>query len=763
MLSKPQTPDDRVTLLRDVSVIAGAFLVVVVSLTAVTGLSMRMQSAVRAYVNGEGLWSKGQKDALHALVRYADHGDEADWAQFEAEIAVPLGDHAARLELEKPRPDREVVRRGFVAGRNDPRDVDDMAMLFRNYRHTAVMSRAIAIWTRGDEEIAEQVRLATALRREITSGHPRPQAVRDILDELDALNVRVSALERDFSSTLGAGARWVRGLFALLSWIAAGLLMLIATSFSWIMLGRMRRADLALRDSEQRYRTLVDNLREVIFQTDAHLRWTFLNPAWQEITGRDVEACLEQPLIDHVHPEDRDAARLAFASLLGRERDDCRFELRFLTKDGSVRWMQAHARLVPGDGGVPAGLAGSLVDITERHAAEEALRASEEQLRQSQKMEAIGQLAGGIAHDFNNLLTGILGYGSQLVKGLPEGHVQRAEAEEIVHAAEAAAGLTRQLLAFSRRQLLAPQVLDLNGVVGGMQGMLRRVIGEDIHLVTVQGQDLGHVRADRGQIEQVILNLAVNARDAMPQGGDLVLETANVDLDAAYAQERPPLVPGAYVRLTVRDTGVGMEEDTARRAFEPFFTTKAMGQGTGLGLSTVHGIVLQSGGHIEIQTARGTGTAIRIDLPRVNQAVTTEAHDAPAPHETRGTETVLLAEDEPVVRRLAGDTLRGLGYTVLESRDGVEAVQVAADHLGPIHLLVMDVVMPRLGGPIAASRIAAMRPRVRVLFITGYANDALGTEGTLDPHDAVLHKPFTSEALALKVRDVLARPVAERA
>jgi CheY-like chemotaxis protein len=213
----------------------------------------------------------------------------------------------------------------------------------------------------------------------------------------------------------------------------------------------------------------------------------------------------------------------------------------------------------------------------------------------------------------------------------------------------------------------------------------------------------------------------------------------------------------------VRDTGIGMDEDTARRAFEPFFTTKAMGQGTGLGLSTVHGIVLQSGGHIEIQTARGSGTAIRIDLPRVSQAVAAESHDASRPHEMRGTETVLLAEDEPVVRRLAGDTLRGLGYTVLESRDGVEAVQVAADHLGPIHLLVTDVVMPRLGGPIAASRIAAMRPRVRVLFITGYANDALGTQGTLDPHDAVLHKPFTSEALALKVRDVLARPVAERA
>src|SRR5689334_513772 len=219
MLSKPQTPDDRVTLLRDVSVIAGTFLVVVVSLTAVTGLSMRMQSAVRAYVNGEGLWSKGQKDALHSLVRYAGSGDEADWKRFEAEIAVPLGDHVARLELEKRHPDRDVVRLGFEAGRNDPRDVDDMAMLFRTFRHTEVMSRAIDIWTRGDREIAAQLRLAGALRREVASGHPRPQVVGRILDELDALNVRVSALERDFSSTLGAGARWVRGLFETLSWL----------------------------------------------------------------------------------------------------------------------------------------------------------------------------------------------------------------------------------------------------------------------------------------------------------------------------------------------------------------------------------------------------------------------------------------------------------------------------------------------------------------------------------------------------------------
>jgi len=400
--------------------------------------------------------------------------------------------------------------------------------------------------------------------------------------------------------------------------------------------------------------------------------------------------------------------------------------------------------------GRPAALAIAR-DITQR-------KSLEAQLLQAQKMEAVGRLAGGVAHDFNNLLTAILGSADLLLEGLGPDHSEREEAEEIRKAALRAADLTRQLLAFSRQQVLAPQVLDLNEVVANMDKMLRRVIGEDIDLRTAPGRDLRAVRADRGQLEQVVMNLAVNARDAMPAGGKLTIETANMELDEAYAREHPVVKPGSYVMLAVSDTGVGMSAETRARIFEPFFTTKPKGKGTGLGLATVYGIVKQSGGYIWAYSEPGRGTSFKIYLPRVEDAAVPARSTPATTPSLRGSETILLVEDQEEVRRLVRRVLEARGYTVLVAASGAEALQVAATHAGPIQLLVTDVIMPAMSGREVGLLVAAARPEAKVLYLSGYADESIVHHGVLEPGIAFLQKPFTAEGLARKVREVLDTP-----
>jgi PAS domain S-box-containing protein len=390
---------------------------------------------------------------------------------------------------------------------------------------------------------------------------------------------------------------------------------------------------------------------------------------------------------------------------------------------------------------------GTQRDVTEQ-------RHLEEQFRQAQKMEAVGQLAGGIAHDFNNLLTAILGNTQLLLRDIPPGDSKRGDVEEIRKASERAASLTRQLLAYSRRQMLQPEVLDLNVVVAEMDKMLRRLIGEHIALVAVPAPDLGRVRADPNQIEQVIVNLAVNARDAMPDGGKLTVETANVDMDETFAQAHLGSVPGSYAMLAVTDTGTGMDAGVRAHLFEPFFTTKEVGKGTGLGLATVYGIVKQSGGYISVYSEPGKGTSFKIYLPRI----ATPASTAPSPQKggaARGSETVLVVEDEPAVLTLSRRALEAQGYVVLAASDAAAALRVVERHGGTIHLLLTDVVMPGLSGPELADRLAAQRPGIRVLYMSGYPGDAVVQHGTLPSGSAFLQKPFSPDGLARKVRDVL--------
>jgi two-component system, cell cycle sensor histidine kinase and response regulator CckA len=377
-----------------------------------------------------------------------------------------------------------------------------------------------------------------------------------------------------------------------------------------------------------------------------------------------------------------------------------------------------------------------------------------EKLREVTKMEALGRLAGGVAHDFNNLLTAILGYTNLVMDEIGPDHPSRSDVEQIQHAADSAASLTRQLLAFSRRQLLQPEVLDLNGVVQRMESMLRRMIGEHIVLETRLSPSLSTINADQGQLEQVLMNLAINARDAMPGGGTLTIATADATVGDDLVRAHRGLVAGAYVTLEVRDTGTGMDASVLANLFEPFFTTKARGEGTGLGLATVYGIIKQSGGYVAVKSAPGAGSTFMIYLPRAAKAAPVASPPRAGAPSHGGTETILLVEDQPEVRRIARMMLARQGYTVIEADGGQQALDLLETE-GPIHLLLTDVVMPAIGGRELAQQVRILRPDVRVLFASGYTDEALAQQGVLAPGSDIIQKPFTRDALLHKVRSVL--------
>ncbi len=506
-----------------------------------------------------------------------------------------------------------------------------------------------------------------------------------------------------------------------------------------------KRSERALRESEQRFRELFENANDIIYTHDMEGNFTSLNKAGETITGYSREEMLRMNVGQIVAPGSRALARAIIAAKLAGA-PPTTDEMEIAARDGRCLALEVSARLVYQDG-IPTGVQGIARDVTDR-------KSLEQQLRQAQKMEAIGRLAGGVAHDFNNLLTVIKGYSALLIEDPALTAAQSRAIEQIEKSADRAASLTSQLLAFSRRQVLMPTVLDLNDVVAGMDKLLRRLIGEDVRLVTLPCPGLGQVKADRGQIEQVIMNLAVNARDAMLHGGKLMLETENVEIDENYGRQHASVQPGRYVMLAVSDNGCGMDAATQSRIFEPFFTTKGVGQGTGLGLSTVYGIVKQSGGHVWLYSEPGQGATFKIYLPRVDAPVES-AVEKPRDAAPRGAETILLVEDDDDVRSLVRGILEARGYSVIEAARAAEALDLCRKHEGEIHLMLSDVVMPETGGRDLALQLAPLRPAMKVLFMSGYTDDAIVRHGVLEPGIAFLSKPFTADELSRKLRDVL--------
>ncbi len=518
-----------------------------------------------------------------------------------------------------------------------------------------------------------------------------------------------------------------------------------------------QEAEKARVEAETKYRMLVEHVNAITYiaEIGIHGQWFYVSPQVEGILGYspDEWLALSRDWDKLIHPDD--LATVVAAEEASKDGVPFQAEFRLRRKDGREVWLNDTAVVVQGSDSHPV-MEGIMVDITER-------KQLETQLQQSRKMEAVGRLAGGIAHDFNNLLTIITGYTDLALSRASMPLEIRGDIERIDNASGRAAALVRQLLAFSRKQVLQPKTIDLNGIVLNLDKLLRRLMDENIEMVTHANESVGKVKADPAQIEQVIMNLVVNARDAMPSGGRILLETSNVDLDSAYADEHVSVKPGRYVMLAVSDSGTGMSQETIAHIFEPFYTTKESGSGTGLGLSTVYGIVKQSGGYIWVYSEPGKGSTFKVYLPRVDDAVDSTSEPKPDSQQTqRGWETILLVEDEEAVRELIRTVLTERGYDVIPARDPEQAVQLASTYAREIHMLLTDVVMPGMSGRELANHISQRRRGIRVLFMSGYTDNVITTGGMLEKGLAFLQKPFSPNSLVQKVREVLTPTPADK-
>jgi two-component system cell cycle sensor histidine kinase/response regulator CckA len=851
---------------RKLFAIVGVFVAIVICVFYLGVVRSDILSGIRAYVGGEGLWSKAQKKAVLSLIRYGETGSESDYQEYLVDIAVPVGDKVARLELERQRPDMAVVQRGFVQGRNSPEDVESMARLFRRFRHVGYMAQAIAIWTEADHYIDQLRQLAADLNQEEDSGHPDPNKVRQIKGQIATIDARLTPLEDQFSATLGQGARWINGVLAAVTFVASALLLFIGIGLSVAVLRQIRNSDeryrnlietandailviddetrlileannkacellgiphrslvgmrddqlypiarreqyrrhltpppggtarggelelrraddstvpvevsagtaeiggrraiiaifrdirdrleaaAVLRRSEERFGHLIQNLSDVITVVAVDGTMLYHSPSVERICGYRPSELLGKSLLDFIHPEDLASVRAVLQRLILDGGTAVPPDFRFQRKDGSWVWLEAFANNLQNDAAV-GGVVVTSRDVSAR-------RALEEQVRQAQKMEAVGRLAGGIAHDFNNLLMVIRGYAEIVMEHTAAVPGVRQNAETIVRTAERAANLTRQLLTFTRKHVFTSQAIDLNALVGGLGDVLSGLVGEEIELGVKLDSRLSAISGDPGQIEQVIMNLVVNGRDAMPRGGRLELETANVDVQEVPTRTGVAVPPGKYVRLTVSDTGVGMDSDTQSHIFEPFFTTKSKEKGTGLGLSVVYNIVRGSGGHVWVNSEPGRGSSFHVYFPRVDSIP--EQPLVPASNDSAriGTETILVAEDRPDLLWMICQYLQSLGYSVLEAKDGIEAATLAEQYKGTIDVLLTDVVMPGMRGPEVAKRLNSTRPDMKVIYMSGYTEggfDSCREEG-FRPAASLLQKPFKLDHLAATIREVL--------
>jgi PAS domain S-box-containing protein len=908
---------------RTLFVVVSLFVCIVILIFLLGAVRSMILSSLRAYIQAESYWSKAQKESVISLIEYADSDSQADFQAYLNAIRVPLGYKFARLELEKPSPDMTAVYQEFLRAQMDADDIPGLVRMFRWLHRVSFMRNTIADWAALDREIDNLTELADQLHAETFSDSPNTQRVRQVLEEIEACDSRLTLLENNFSSALVVGERWIRELLNFLTIGTSVLLLVLGIGTSRYLLKNVRR-------SEEKYRRLFDSASDAILILDhdtgsvleangraaeffgvsaerlAGMPESALFPigeaqSYRELfraglsggeahsvllklrraDGRSVEvdasvrlielegprqpvilaifrdttelkrlnralfalsrcdqelvrATNEQELLEKVcqitvntggyrmawvaFPEQDEKKSVRVAAEYG-DQDDVLTSIDISWSDtpkgrgavgtalrtgeicvihdaqndprpkpwGDKTLMQEflsvislplmEEQVVLGSLNIystednvfdaeevkllrelAANLAYGISSLrvrSEHERKEGEVRSLGQQLRQAQKMESLGRLAGGVAHDFNNLLTIIGGHTDLLADRLGADDSQKRSVDQIQKASNRAVGMTRQLLAFSRMQVLQTSILDLNSVISEMGKMLPRLIGEHIEFTFIPEPKLAPVKADPGQVEQVLINLAVNARDAMPDGGKLVVQTHNISLSAAEAAKRPVMAPGEYVLVSVSDTGQGMNGETKARIFEPFFTTKEVGKGTGLGLATVYGIVKQSGGFIWVESAPGRGAIFEIYLPKASGKASAVSPEPAARIESRGTETILLVEDEPGVRDLASQFLRASGYSVLEAADGVQALEVAEKYPGPIHLLLSDMVMPRMSGKELMQRLLEARKDMKIILMSGYS-EYNGTEfRQADSIFLRLGKPFSLASLVAKVREAL--------
>ena len=726
---------------RKLVVILWFFLVIVIGLLGLSYVTIENLSAARAYVGGEGLWSKAQKQAVYDLLRYSISHSDADYQNYRQALLVPLGDGQARLELEKAVPDMAIVRRGFIQGRNSQQDVEGMANLFRRFRHSRYMSEAVDIWAQGDALIERLEKLGDDLHTEISSRKPDPLRIAEIARQVDVVGNQLTPLEDRFSYALGAGARQAKGSFLLVTFAATAMSVGAGLLFTFYMLRHIRQ-------TEERYKHLIDTANDVILTLDAETgvildanerSIRFLGRPLREIVGLRGEQIV--PESDQEEYRRVLDGTLKGAAVAGRQ-------LHLSHSDGRAIAVEVNTSLTEFEGRKI--VQGIFRDITER-------QRLEEEVRQAQKMEVVGRLAGGIAHDFNNLLMVILTQVAKL-RSLPGRGQLLDRADTIRTAAEKAAQLTKQLLAFGRKQVLVLQVLDLNVLLGEVKEMLSTLPSEQVQLMVTPSPRPLPVEVDPGKIEQVIMNLAVNACDAMPSGGVLRIRTSQVSMLALGSKPGGKNFTTAHALLEITDTGCGMDDETKAHLFEPFFTTKPIGKGTGLGLSTAYGIVKQSGGTIEVDSVPGEGTTFTVYLPIVDQPVSLRKAPKASSPATTGSETVLLAEDQSSIRSVLREFLDSKGYKVLEAQNGSEALALAERYPEPIDVLVTDVIMPQIRGLELAKRVTELHPDICVIFMSGYSEDALLENHLLaDRNLTLIQKPFDLEELAQKIRESLNR------
>jgi PAS domain S-box-containing protein len=726
---------------KKLQLIVAVFVCIVFAVLGLVFAGSQITSAARAYVAGEGLWSKAQKKATIELLEYAYKHDEKDYQEFQDSLSVPLGDRKARLEMEKPVPDKDVVFAGFREGKIAEADIPGMMRLFRRFRRTELIDRAAAIWAKGDEYVDEMRQEGAELHRLIGAKQASEQQIAAVARRVEATDERLTPLENEFSSLLSAGARSIDKAFHAGLPLAACLLLALGMAVSLIVVREVdsseavrSRAEAATRESEERYRELLQNANDIVYVHDLTGHFVSWNRKGEELLGYKMSESQGLHIRDVVAPEDLPIAEeMTSRKLTGRNFPP--YSLRLVAKDGRRCEVEVSSRLLYVRGKA-IGVQGIARDLSER-------RRLEAELLQAQKMEAVGRLAGGIAHDFNNILMIVRGYAESLQDRLHPEDPLTEHADQIIKAANRAAELTQRLLGFSRKQVFEPRVVELNSIVAETVNMLPRLLGADIELLANLDPNAGNVNADPVQLEQVLINLAVNSRDAMPNGGRLIISTGCRELEQGD-NDNQILVPGRYAEILVQDSGCGMSAETRRHIFEPFFTTKDKDKGTGLGLSTVYGIVRKSGGGIYVYSEVGIGTAMRIYLPQVASAIEPRAPEVRVERrEAARGGTVLIAEDQPSLRSLVAETMRAEGYQVLEASNGEEAVEMANRHRGPIDFLLTDVIMPKLRGPEVAARLRARYPELKVIFMSGYAESALVEDGVLEKNTVLLQKPFS--------------------